>query len=99
MGLLSRRKRALWGSGQGLLQKVGERIAEGLLAWGWKGAVRFESWAPGRGDFEGLTVPPKRAGGLGQQQCREETQGIKGDEMEGRWYPGSALRAAEGWLA
>lgn len=23
-------------------------------ARGWKGAVRFESWAPGKGDFEGL---------------------------------------------
>lgn len=51
MGLLSRRKRARWGSGQGLLQKAGEGIAEGLLAWGWKEPVRFESW-----DLEKVTL-------------------------------------------
>lgn len=71
LGLLSRRKRALWGSGQGLLQKVGEGAAEGLLAWGWKGAVRFESWAPGKGDFEGLCLL-KGLEVWGQEQCGEE---------------------------
>lgn len=85
LGLLSRRKRARWGSGQGLLQKAGEGIAEGLLAWGWKGAVRFQSWAPGKGDFEGLCLL-KGPEVWGHQQYGGETQDqsgcIKGDEME-----------------